>query len=226
MEECNDSSLGTGVPARKEPIPTTLLPPDQISVIEESMAKSPPAVVGESEVASLCPVDGIPPGGVPKILLIDVDASESQQEEAEVEEFESIVQQGDMLKGNHDADDFKMPQLLEVVDEETLLYPGWHKCGSWQVINTTAPAISTNQNDTTHDHIGPSLMAENKMQPEPNSIAIVAESTDAMKTSNCENKMPSPVMQALGFCLSVLALMTILHYLWDKIEYMACTWKG
>ncbi|GCB73544.1 hypothetical protein scyTo_0002624 [Scyliorhinus torazame] len=101
----------------------------------------------------------------------------------------------DMLEGNHQADDFKMPQLLEVADEEIKLYPSWHKYDSWHVINTTGPATSTNQDATSHDQIEPSAMAENRTQPEPNSVAIAAGPTDAMKASSCEKKVPSPVMQ-------------------------------
>ncbi|XP_060691898.1 neurofilament medium polypeptide-like [Hemiscyllium ocellatum] len=261
MEENHMLTADTEESAKKILTSTTLLLPDKVSVIEESIVEPPgstiaistkqelndplsdtvnamdsitasPIVIhsvcpiGESEVASSCMVDGIPPGVEPIIPLIDVEACKLGQEKTEVEEFEAIVQQDAILSGSFNADDLKMTQLLEVVDEEIKLYPGGQKCDSWHVINSSGLAPNAAQHVTCQDQIEPTSTTKKELESEHNPVGTAEGSPGVMKKSDSENKVSSPVMQALGFCLSMLTLMVILHNLWNRIEYMTCTKKG
>ncbi|XP_072412770.1 uncharacterized protein [Chiloscyllium punctatum] len=230
MEENHMFTTDTGEPAKKILTPTTILLPDKVSVIEESMVEplgsaiaistkqelndplsdtvnamdsitaSPIVVdsvcpIGESEVASSCMVDGIPPGVEPIIPLIDVEACKLGQEKTEVEEFEAIVQQDAILSGSFNADDLKMTQWLEVVDEEIKLSPGGQKCDSWHVINSSGPAPNAVQHVTCQDQIGPTSTTKQELESEHNSVGTAEGSPGVMKKSDSENEVSSPVIQ-------------------------------
>ncbi|GCC22599.1 hypothetical protein chiPu_0000987 [Chiloscyllium punctatum] len=233
MEENHMFTTDTGEPAKKILTPTTILLPDKVSVIEESMVEplgsaiaistkqelndplsdtvnamdsitaSPIVVdsvcpIGESEVASSCMVDGIPPGVEPIIPLIDVEACKLGQEKTEVEEFEAIVQQDAILSGSFNADDLKMTQWLEVVDEEIKLSPGGQKCDSWHVINSSGPAPNAVQHVTCQDQIGPTSTTKQELESEHNSVGTAEGSPGVMKKSDSENEVSSPVIQVSG----------------------------
>ncbi|XP_072917909.1 uncharacterized protein [Hemitrygon akajei] len=250
IEESNASAPETTAATSKECISRS---PDQVSEIEILMDKSSSAIRPEtmiqeliaapsgtadvnasvvepitapcrasleSVVASPGPTSGIFPGSESTIPFTDVETGRSTQEKCDVTLSETTAQQGKSLSGNYDTGDLKMPQELAEVEDNTKLYPGWHKCGSWHVLKSTKLVSSPSPSAASHDLSVPSSATENQTQPEVSCVATV------IKTPECENTGSPPAAKALGFCISLMAMMIILLNLWNRIEFMACTWKG
>ncbi|XP_072097116.1 uncharacterized protein [Mobula birostris] len=140
----------------------------------------------ESVVASPGPTNGIFPSGESAIPLTNVETGRSTQERKDVMFSETTAQQGKSLSGNYDTGDLKMPQELAEVEDDTKLYPGWHKCGSWHVLKTTKLVSSPSPSAASHDLSGPSSATENQTQPEVSCAATV------IKTRECENTVSPP----------------------------------
>ncbi|XP_069739951.1 uncharacterized protein [Narcine bancroftii] len=249
IEDCNVSTSDAKVATRKEYVLTCPGSPEQISEIEQLMDKpsgvkspepmnqefnaaspgtanvtvsvvesvtAPCRIPLETMAASPEPISGSFPAGEFKIPFIDNETGKLPQDKADCGLSEKIASQNE-LSGNCHANDLNTPQLLAVVEDDTRLYPGWHKCGSWHALKPTMLITSPQTSAASLDLSGPS-------QPEASLVTVDAGSEIGLKTLGCENTVSSPITKALNFCLSLMALMIILLNLWNRIEFMACTW--
>nr|XP_021148665.1 tripartite motif-containing protein 55 isoform X3 [Columba livia] len=112
--------------------------------------------------------------------------------------------------------DTQVPATAETMDP--LFYPSWYKAQSRQSSSPSSTPVSG------LGKVGPpvSLETSAKKAEAPAAAAIEESAPGSGKESNAT----AATSKELAFCISLLAILIILHRLWNLIQYMICTFMG